>query len=234
MWTFRPRLLPTIASVFACSVFVGAGLWQLDRAEQRRERFHTVQEALDAPAMMLDLPVESPTQVAWRKVKVSGRFDHSATAYIDNRVLDGKPGYHIVTPLKSESGGARHVLVNRGWVGLGDDRSVLPAVPMPTGPMTIEGIVVELPARSFEVGSVEPKAAVWPNLSLDRFKAGRGLNVEPFVVLQTSSSDDQLIRRWSLPASGADKNTGYAFQWFSFAAVTLIFYAIFTIKRPSR
>lgn len=233
MWTFRPRMLPTVASLLACALFVGAGVWQLDRAEQRRERFRAMQEALNAPPMTLDLPVESVASIAWRKVKVHGRFDHAATAYIDNRVLDGKPGYHIVTPLKSEAS-ARHILVNRGWIDLGDDRSVLPKIPMQAGQVAIEGIVVELPARSFEVGSVEPKATVWPNLSLERFKAGRGLVAEPFVVLQTSPSDDPLIRRWTLPASGAEKSVGYAFQWFSFAVVTLIFYAIFTIKRPAR
>lgn len=227
---FRPRLWPSVLTLAACCAFAGAGYWQLDRAEQRRERFRLMQEGLNATPISLQLPTESVAPIAWRKVTMRGRFDHAATVYIDNRVLDGKPGYHVITPLKPEGTG-RHVPVNRGWVGAGRDRTLLPQVPMPEGIVSIEGIINEPPVRPFELGSVDPKARVWPNLVLDRFPAGRGINVEPMVLLQLDQSEAPFVRRWTMPDSGAQKNQSYALQWFSFAAVTLVFYAIFSFKR---
>lgn len=233
MWRFKPGLWSSVLALIACSTFMAAGYWQLDRAEQRRERFRAMNEGMNAAPISLQLPTESVASIAWRKVMLRGRYDHAATVYIDNRVLDGKAGYHVITPLKPEGSG-RHVLINRGWVSAGRDRATLPQIPMPSGTVSIEGIVTEPPTRTFELGSVDPTSSVWPNLSLDRFREGRGLRVEPLVLLQTDDLEDRLIRRWMLPDSGAEKNQSYALQWFSFAAVTLVFYGIFAIKRTKR
>ncbi len=232
MRTFRPKLWTSLLTLIACVVFGAAGLWQLDRAEQRAERFSAMQAGLEASARPLVLPIASAAPIAWSKAVVRGRFDPAATVYIDNRVLDGRAGYHIIAALKPEGQG-RHVLINRGWIDVGPDRSTLPIVPTPNGVVTIEGIITEPPQRTFELGNVDPKSPVWPNLLLERFGVGRGLSVEPLVLLQTSVTDDPLIRRWALPASGAEKNKTYALQWFSFAAITLVLYAIFSFRRKS-
>jgi surfeit locus 1 family protein len=44
----------------------------------------------------------------------------------------------------------------------------------------------------------------------------------PFVLQQTSTLDDALDRHWTPPASGVDRHRGYAFQWFSLAALLAV------------
>ncbi|HEU0202970.1 MAG TPA: SURF1 family protein, partial [Burkholderiaceae bacterium] len=46
-----------------------------------------------------------------------------------------------------------------------------------------------------------------------------GLPLARLVVQQTSNADDGLTRRWPRSPGGAQKNRGYAFQWYAIAAV---------------
>jgi cytochrome oxidase assembly protein ShyY1 len=60
------------------------------------------------------------------------------------------------------------------------------------------------------------------NLSLEKLSQQTGLNLMPVVLLQTSASNDGLIREWPEPSVDADKNVGYAMQWFGFATICFI------------
>ena len=68
-----------------------------------------------------------------------GQFLPERTLYLDNRVLQGRAGYNVVTPLQMGPDGPL-VLVNRGWIAVGQTRAVLPAVPVPQGPVQVEGM----------------------------------------------------------------------------------------------
>src|SRR5699024_3651738 len=49
----------------------------------------------------------------YRRVTLTGRFDHAKEAYIYG-IANGAPVYHVVTPLLTENGGV--LLVDRGIV----------------------------------------------------------------------------------------------------------------------
>ena len=59
-----------------------------------------------------------PKRFAFGAVSVAGQFDPAHEILLDNRVLNGKPGYQVVTPLKMD-GTELYVLVDRGWVARG-------------------------------------------------------------------------------------------------------------------
>jgi cytochrome oxidase assembly protein ShyY1 len=73
------------------------------------------------------------------------------------------------------------------------------------------------------------------NLSLAELSEQGGLNLLPVVLMQTSDSNDGLIRVWPEPAVDADKNLGYATQWFGFAAICLLALLVFAwrLKRQT-
>jgi cytochrome oxidase assembly protein ShyY1 len=48
-------------------------------------------------------------------------------------------------------------------------------------------------------------------------------------VQQTNDASDGLSRAWSVAISGADKNRGYAFQWFALSALALLLFAWFQV-----
>lgn len=54
-------------------------------------------------------------EYAWRKVYVTGEFDHEHSIELGPKTRDGQLGYHVFTPLK-RGDGQDTILVNRGFV----------------------------------------------------------------------------------------------------------------------
>mgnify|MGYP000894222214 CR=1 FL=1 len=61
-----------------------------------------------------------------------------------------------------------------------------------------------------------------------------GLALPALAALQTGAASEGLLRDWPQPASGADKNYGYAFQWWALAALIAILYVWFQLIVPHR
>ncbi len=72
------------------------------------------------------------------------------------------------------------------------------------------------------------------NLDLARFRAETGLPLLQLSVQQAGPPSQGLLRQWPQPGSGAEKNIGYAFQWWAIAAVIAILYAWFQLVLPRR
>jgi surfeit locus 1 family protein len=227
---FKPSLSVTIATAVFCAVTISAGFWQLDRAAQKRERHLAIESAKEAVRIDLNQEVIGNSAISWQSVRVSGEYLAAETVFIDNRVFLGKPGYHVVTPLRIIDS-RRVVLVNRGWLAGSPARDEPRVSTTPTGVVGVEGLLTLATERAFELGTFEPNARVWPNLTLERFAKGRGIAVEPYLVLQTNDAQDGLVRAWEMPASGAEKNQIYAVQWFSFAALAIILYIALNLRR---
>ena len=61
--------------------------------------------------------------------------------------------------------------------------------------------------------------------------------LRPWVLVQDDGANpaaDGLLRQWPAPSTGVHKHYGYAFQWFSLCALTLVLYAWFQFIRPRR
>ena len=69
----------------------------------------------------------------YRRVRLHGRWIAERTVFLDNRQMDARVGFFVVTPLALASGRGV-VLVQRGWAPRNfTARAVLPQVPTPTG-----------------------------------------------------------------------------------------------------
>lgn len=67
-----------------------------------------------------------------------------------------------------------------------------------------------------------------------RLRAKSAMPLQPFVVEQQSGAQDGLQRDWPRANSGADRNYGYAFQWFSMAAAVLALMIVHGVRRYRR
>jgi surfeit locus 1 family protein len=228
-WRFRPRLIATVATAAFCAVTIAAGFWQLDRANQKFDRQRALHAAQSAPHIDLNRDSLGNAPTPWQPVRARGEFLPADTVYLDNRIHQGRPGYHVITPFRIFDS-RRIILVNRGWMPLGLVRHEPPIVPTDPATGFIEGLLAPPPERTFELGTFDPSARVWPNLTIERFTLNRGIPVEPFVLLQTSDARDGLVRVSALPAIGAEKNQSYALQWFSFAALALVLYIALNLR----
>jgi surfeit locus 1 family protein len=227
--TFRPGWLPSFAAAAFVALTVALGGWQTRRAEEKLELGRRIDEAARGPVLQLPSARVDASGFERRRVAARGTFIASDTFFLDNKVMHGAAGYHVVTPLKLESGGV-HVLVDRGWIAAGD-RSRLPDVPTPESVRTLEGVAVVPSARFLELAPEADSGRLRQNLVVSREEKRLGLSLQPFVIEQTSDARDGLVRAWDRPDTGVDRHRSYALQWYSFAALAAVLYVALGFKR---
>jgi surfeit locus 1 family protein len=223
---FRPGVASSVAAAAFIALTVSLGNWQTRRAEEKLELGRRFDEAAKGPVLSVHLDASALER---HRVSARGHFVARATLFLDNKVLQGVAGYHVLTPLKLEGSGL-HVIINRGWIAAGD-RSRLPAVPTLEDLRAVEGTAV-VPSRRFV--ELAPEAADGPrrqNLVIAREEKRLGLKLQPFVIEQTSDAQDGLARVWERPDAGVERHRGYALQWYSFAFLTVVLYVVLNFKR---
>lgn len=188
------------------------GMWQLDRASQK-EKF-------------------SLSLVNAQPIRLSGAWDASKTVYVDNRQMNAKQGFFVVTPLLTSS--TDYVLVQRGWIGRDFmDRKKLQTIETPAGEVTIEVRQMADPKQpalfSKEAASEHPIVA-----SIDLAALSNALPSKAYkgMVQQVGATSEGLKRDWYEPASGVEKHYGYAFQWFAMSGVLAGLYLWFQWIKP--
>lgn len=237
------RLVVLLATLAGVAITVSMGRWQLSRAEQKQ----ALQRVMDERAGLPPLPQAQLARTAdaaqaqlQRRVVLTGRWVGRHTVFLDNRQMDGRPGFFVVTPLELAPGEA--VLVQRGWLPRdARERTRLPAVPAPGGAVTVVGRVVGPPSRLFDFGKGDEgsqegtRVPIRQNLDPAAFARETGLKLRPLSVQQLAAPvpDDGLQRRWPAPALDVGRHHGYALQWFAMAAVMAGLYVWFQLVRPA-
>ncbi|MES9990460.1 MAG: SURF1 family protein [Candidatus Thiodiazotropha sp.] len=231
---FRAQAIPTVIMVLLTPLFFGLGLWQLDRAEQKRSQGSALEMRRKQPQLSLNAPLPDAQQLLFRKVAVEGRFLNQHSVLIENRKHQGKTGYHLVTPLQL-TGNNGIVLVNRGWF-VHDRLGQALQEAKREQDVRIEGEIripkppaIELQQSGTESG---PNPPHWPFLTLDRFSDWSGLDILPIVVLQSPQAGHNLVRQWPHPRVSDLMHIGYAVQWFAFAIITLLVWLRLSLHKP--
>ncbi|MGZ9032389.1 MAG: SURF1 family protein, partial [Burkholderiaceae bacterium] len=215
-------IVAVLAGVAGIALTVSLGNWQTRRGDEKAAR----QAQWDAALARSPSMIASGDDVAGiarqlpQTVRATGTFVPDATVYIDNRLVEGVAGYQVITPLvvADES---PWILVNRGWAPRNmADRTELPKAPVGSGPVAIQGIAVAQLPRVLDLGMKGgPLRGIWQNLDFEAYERASGRKVARFVVQQTNDTGDGLRRGWLRPDAGVDKHRGYAFQWYSLAAL---------------
>ena len=106
-------------------------------------------------------------------------------------------------------------------------------MPPPLAATTVEvkGIGRLLPAKTFELAPEIAEGIVWQNLTLERFRAWSGLELQPVILLQTDAAGDGLVRDWLPADSGALKHWGFALLWYLAAAAAAIAAVLNSVER---
>ena len=231
------RWVVLVAAVAGVAITARLGWWQLDRAAQKLAVERETEARAGLPPLgAATLARRSDAAAAqWhRPVRVRGRWLASRTVLLDNRPLEGRAGFIVVTPLRLEHGDA--VLVQRGWLprDLADPRRSPDFAP-PAGEVDVEGVAAPPPSRLFELGA-EPahSGSIRQNLDLAAFARETGIELLPLTIQQLGASDGALVRRWPQVGSDRHKNLGYAAQWFALAALIAGLYVWFQLIRPRR
>jgi surfeit locus 1 family protein len=222
-------VLITLATVAVALLTARLGLWQLSRAAQKNALQAAIEQQARQPVLDA-LPNDASATLHHRRVQLQGRWSAAHTVYLDNRQMNGRPGFFVITPLVLADG--RAVLVQRGWLPRNaDERTRIDDAPPAAGEMRIEGRIAPPPARLFEFEGADA-GRIRQNLDVDAFARETALRLLPLSVLQMGPSGDKLQREWPAPATGVAKHHGYAFQWFGLSALVVILYVWFQLIQP--
>ena len=237
----------TRSAIVLAAALIGAaatarlGVWQLDRAAQKvaLQTAMAQQRALPPmPAGELARDAAAVPSQVHRAVVLRGRWSVPHTVYLENRQMNGQPGFYALTPLLLADGSA--VVVQRGWLPRElHDRTRIATPPPPSGEVEVTGRIAPAPARLYEFAGAA-SGPIRQNLDLAAFARETGLRLRPLTVVQEDgprSQDgphDGLKRQWPAPAADVHKHYGYAFQWFALCALIVGLYVWFQLIRPRR
>lgn len=235
----------TLLALVSVSITFALGQWQLSRAQQKEALQQRMIEQRAKPplgfaeALQTDRAVPGmPDALLDREITLRGHWLPEWTVLLDNRPMNGKSGFLVVTPLR-ESITGRVVLVQRGWLQRDfTDRTRIAPFTTSTTELVLTGRVVRAPSQTLVLSgstSSEPLAdassvpRIRQNLQLDDFKEETQLPLWDRTLLQTDPAEDGLLRDWPAPNLGVDKHHGYAFQWFGLSALIAVLYVWFQL-----
>jgi surfeit locus 1 family protein len=229
----RSGLLATLVVFLVAAACIRLGFWQLDRRDQRMGRNAAVAERLATEPIVLNAPPADTVGLANRRARLAGWYDHDRTFALIGRSHMGTPGVHIFTPFRMGEGA---VLVNRGWVPAPDAATVdLGALHRPAD-AEVTGVLLPFPDIRTHAAD-EGFRARWFRLDRDAIGAGYPYAIAPIYVQVTdhAARTGSGIQPLALPPPelGAGPHLSYAIQWFSFAAIFLIGWAVLVVRRTS-
>jgi surfeit locus 1 family protein len=233
-WVVSLAALLTVALTFSL------GQWQLRRAAQKQALQASLDQKSQVAALgnagLAGLAVLNPPALAAlseRRVDITGQWQAAQTVYLDNRPMNGRPGFWVMTPLQL-SGTDKVVLVQRGWIPRDFvDRSRLAPVETSSQEVRLQGRMAPAPAKLYAFKGADT-GLIRQNLDIGVLAAETGLPLLPVLVLQTGPASEGLQREWAAPNTGIDKHHGYAFQWFGLSALVLGLYVWFQWVVPLR
>ncbi|MFO1426817.1 MAG: SURF1 family protein [Steroidobacteraceae bacterium] len=236
----------TGATLVLFAVFVGLGRWQWGRFESKQRLWDAFARS-DVPAEPLGRRATGELP-RFAHVRVEGRWQPQRQFLLDNRTLDGRAGYEVLTPFALPSG--RWLLVDRGWVPFDGFRDHLPEVKAgfdstDTLGASIAGRLDELPVAALESSRAAPALqGPWPRLTnyphpaeLEAALRSDGAPfsaLEPRLLLLDAGEPRGFERRWQPPGQPPATHWSYAVQWWSLAALLLGLYGVLNTKKKKR
>ncbi len=237
MFLFKRRwILTTLLVAVAAAVMVRLGFWQLARLAGKRAYIAQVTAALAAAPLALtgaetDLPADEYRN---RPATAKGEYDFEHEVLLKNQFFGNQPGYDLLTPFRLE-GSEQALLVDRGWVpldaGAVGDLTAFQEV----GKRQIEGRIEPADPRPRQAETIAGQQKEWYRVDLEGIQAQTPYALLPFYLALTPSDDHTGLPNRNPPEIILDEgpHLGYAFQWFLFALVVPIVYAV-QVRRLDR
>jgi len=209
--------------VFFLPILVNLAFWQLDRADEKSQLLDTYNQRRIAEPQQLSQLLEGG-EYLYVRVNTIGKYDNSSPLLLDNRVRRGRPGYEVISPFQTVDG--QWLLVNRGWIGSGLDRRVLPEINDVSGDVTLKGYLYKSLGKQIMLGEDlwEPNKgpAIIQNASPDTVSEKLGQKFYDYHLRLEADSPGALETGWMIVNVQPGKHTGYAVQWSALALALII------------
>ena len=227
-------LIPAVLIVATIAFLASLGLWQLDRANEKRAIEASIQKA-NTGIVELISDENRLLEKEYYQVRLKGQYLSNKQFIYDNQIVDQVSGYYVLTPFKLENQPSA-IIINRGFIPWNGDREKLADVSIKKTKSEIK-VQISKPIKRIELKSSEISNN-FPTLiqAVDLVKMSEiaGVNFSSMVGLLDASMDDGFVRKWEPYTGSIEKHIGYAVQWFLMAIVLGIIGIRIAIKQRKK
>lgn len=212
------RAAARIGVLFLVALFVGLGIWQLERRSWKLDLIARVEARLTAS------PAPPPPQgEEYTRIVATGRWVQGRDTYTQ-AVTELGGGFWVMTPLDTAQG---RLLVNRGFVAA-DRRG---KTPPPAGLVRVDGLLrLSEPEGGF-LRTNEPAADRWYSRDVAAIAAARGLGPVLPWFLDAGANGDGWPRGGLTVVTFRNAHLQYALTWFAMAGLLAFLAWRVTIRR---
>ena len=227
---------PTIIYLCVLPLLISLGIWQLNRATQKSLIIEQRQAGMAATEVvhLSDSTEDNIDFLKYKNVRLQGHYDDAHQFLIDNQISAGKVGYLVLTPFILLDG-SRSVLVNRGWVPLNANRTILPELKLKSNPVEVTGRLNSFPSVGIKLAGAETPSSGWPSVVqvVDSHVLADKLGIELFTfqVELDKELPDGFKREWQVNTIMLpEQHIAYAVQWFALAATLTGLFFLYSKK----
>ncbi len=166
-----------------------------------------------------------------QQVHMQGQYLNEFTHYLDNRTLNGRAGYAVVTPFQYE---ASIYLVNRGFVSF-KDRNTLPHVEPVLGEVMLTGLILKnsIPML-LNTRLKDPIARRIQYINNKYFSGLTQVKVADNIFHLKEGPGLQTLMPVKEPFLNYHRHQGYAIQWLLLALAGLVILLVSSIKTRNK
>ena len=205
------------------TIFCTLGTWQLYRLQWKLELISEITYGLNSS------PIEYSTLIKknYQRVTTKGKFDYDKQIYLYSLNDNGKPGYDVITPFRTNRN--ENVLINRGWIvkELKDN----PSINLKNGSeKKIIGLLREIYKPNMFKPDNDLKNNIWFSINLEDLKKATGEQFNNFVIfLEDNQSKTPLPKKISIDVP--NNHLKYAITWYAISISIIFYYLYFRRKK---
>ena len=205
------------------TIFCALGTWQLYRLQWKLELISEITFGLDSR------PIEYSNSIKknYQRVITKGRYNFDKQIYLYSLNENGKPGYDVVTPFRTNKN--ENVLINRGWI-----KKEFKNNPLINSDAEIEQKIVGLLRKIYKPNIFKPdndlKNNIWFSINLEDIKKATGEQFNNFVIfLEDNQSKTPLPKKISIDVP--NNHLKYAITWYAISISIIFYYLYFRRKK---
>jgi surfeit locus 1 family protein len=253
---FRDLIWPAVFTVMGIGIFISLGAWQLHRKNWKLDLINRIETRSKAEPLSLEV-AEAETRgasisvlhrgsknglvalVEYRRIKARGRFDHAHERHLFS-LLDGAPGWRVVTPLETGQGTGqgtergRIVLVDRGFVPAALKEPASRPQGQIEGEVEVTGVVRAPAVKDWLGPDNDPVRNQWHWRDLAGMAAfhGNSGDVAPFFIeAEAASVPGGWPRSGAAAAQLPNRHLEYALTWFGLAVTLMVMFGVFAFGK---
>ena len=227
-------LIPAFLIIATIAFLVSLGLWQLDRADQKRTIEAAILNANTGPVELIANGRELLDK-EYYDVRLQGNYLSDKQFIYDNQIVDQVSGYYVLTPfILTDQLGV--ILVNRGFIPWNGQRERLADIAVDSVSREIK-VQVSSPIKRMELKATDVSRqfpVLIQAIDFDVLEEVSKLKFVKVVGLLDPSSSDGYVRKWEPYTGSIEKHIGYAIQWFLMALVLAIIGLRIGLKRRKK